>query len=246
MCVVASRHPQSEDQNMAKTHDLPVVSPGSNPGIGRRNVLRGLLTGAGAGLALPGVTGAHPLAEHAHHPERIEDARASVKESPRDPEFLDAYQLEMLEALGERIVPGAAAAGCARFIDRLLSVGERAERERFLSALGAVDARARARFATPWPRLDAEQQRELLAEGFASRPGREEVPWTPGSSVADHLASVPRGAGVTFRDQLDHLKGWVVGAYYTSETGLRELGWDGPVYADSFPGCPHPDGHRER
>jgi hypothetical protein len=40
------------------------------------------------------------------------------------------------------------------------------------------------------------------------------------------------------------VKGWVTGVHYTSEEGLRELGYDGPVFADSLPGCPHPDGHR--
>jgi hypothetical protein len=231
---------------MAKTRDPPVVSPGANPPIGRRNLLRGMLAGAGAGLAVPGLARGHPLAAHAQHPERIQDAHARARESPASPEFLDTYQLGMLETLSERIVPGAAAAGGPRFIDRLLSVGERAERERFLSALGAVDAGARARFGAPWPGLDAEQQTELLATGFAESPSRMEVPWTPGTSVTDHLARVSAADGpLTFRDQLDHLKEWVVGAYYTSEAGLRELGWEGPIYADSFPGCPHPDGHRD-
>ncbi len=228
---------------MPKTRTLPVVNPGS--GIGRRQAVRSLVTGAGAGLALPGLARGHPLAEHVHHAERIAGAQARAKDPTASPEFLEGWSFGMLETLSERIVPGAGAAGCARFVDRLLAVGTADERQRFLSALGALDAASRDRFGTPWPGLTEGQQTELLRAVSMEKPGREEAAWTPGTPVADHLALVEaREAPVTLRDQFDHLKGWVMGAYYTSEEGLRELGYDGPVFADSFPGCPHPDGHR--
>ena len=242
---------------MAKTRDLRVVSPGPAPGMGRRNVLRGLLTGAGAGLALPGLAETHPIAQHAHHPTRMAEAQSKAQDSPGSPEFLDAYQLAMLQTLSERIVPGATVAGCARFIDSLLAVKERDDQQWFLSALGAIDAVARERFSSPWPELSEEQQGELLTEVSTVRPGREDRYWTPGTSVAEHLASLEGEdttrdqfdylggeAPVTIRDQFDYLKGWVVGSYYSSEVGQRELGYEGPAFADEFPGCQHPDGHR--
>jgi hypothetical protein len=34
-----------------------------------------------------------------------------------------------------------------------------------------------------------------------------------------------------------------MGARYSSEAGQRDLGHGGPVFADSFPGCPHPHRH---
>lgn len=228
---------------MAKTRTLRVQNPGT--GIGRRRVVRGLLTGVGAGLTIPGLSGAHPLAEHAHHRERIETAQERAKDAGGPPEFLEAYSFSMLETLGERIVPGAGAAGCALFIDSLLAVGTRDERQRFLSALGAIDGASRDRFGVPWSGLTGSQQEELLASVSTAQPGRETLAWTPGTSVAEHLARVDaQGPPITLRDQFDHLKAWVMGAYYSSEAGLRELGYDGPVFADSFPGCPHPDGHR--
>jgi hypothetical protein len=151
----------------------------------------------------------------------------------------------MFESLGERIVPGAAAAGCAVFVDRLLAVGTQDERQRFLSALGALDAAARDRFGAPWPGLTEVQQTELLTAVSIAKPGREETAWAPGTAVSDYLARVSApDPPVTLRDQFDALKGWVMGAYYTSEEGLRDLGYDGPVFADAFPGCAHPDGHR--
>ena len=48
----------------------------------------------------------------------------------------------------------------------------------------------------------------------------------------------------TTRDRFDELKGWIAGAYYSSEIGMRELGWTGQVFFASFPGCEHPGGHR--
>jgi hypothetical protein len=230
---------------MAKTRTLPVQNPGT--GIGRRQVVRGLLTGAGAGLAIPGLGRAHPLAEHAHHQERIDTAQEKAKDPAGEPEFLEPYPFAMLETLGERIVPGAGAAGCALFVDSLLAVGTRDERQRFLSALGAIDGASRDRFGVPWPGLTEPQQVELLAAVSTAKPDREELAWTPGTSVAEHLARVEAGeeAPITLRDQFDDLKTWVMGAYYSSEAGLRELGYDGPVFADSFPGCSHPDGHRD-
>jgi len=48
---------------------------------------------------------------------------------------------------------------------------------------------------------------------------------------------------VGLRDHFDHLKGWVVGAHYSSEPGMRELGWTGQSFFTSFPDCPHPGKH---
>jgi hypothetical protein len=213
-------------------------------GMDRRQAVRTLLTGTGAGLALPGLAGAHPLVQHARHAGRIEEAQARASDPDRSPEFLEGWALGMLETLGEAIVPGAHGAGCALFIDRLLAVGTREERQDFLSALGAVDAAARERFGTPWSGLRGEQQNELLVVASTAEPGRGETSWTPGTPVSEHLARMGSAdAPLTLRDQFDLLKGWVIGAYYTSEVGLRELGYQGPVFADSFPGCPHPEGH---
>ena len=44
-------------------------------------------------------------------------------------------------------------------------------------------------------------------------------------------------------DRFDELKGWVLGAYGSSEAGMRELRWTGNVFLETFPGCEHPEGH---
>jgi hypothetical protein len=48
----------------------------------------------------------------------------------------------------------------------------------------------------------------------------------------------------TARDRFDLLKSRIALAYFTSEEGLRELGYTGEPIHEAFAGCPHPDGHR--
>lgn len=40
------------------------------------------------------------------------------------------------------------------------------------------------------------------------------------------------------------LKSWVAGAHYSSEAGMKELGFTGNMFFQSFPACTHADGHR--
>ncbi len=42
---------------------------------------------------------------------------------------------------------------------------------------------------------------------------------------------------------LPTLKSWIAGAHYSSEPGMRELGFTGNVFFQSFPACEHTEGH---
>jgi hypothetical protein len=44
-------------------------------------------------------------------------------------------------------------------------------------------------------------------------------------------------------EHFQHLKGLISRAYYSSETGMRALGYDGPAHG-VFEGCTHREGHR--
>jgi Gluconate 2-dehydrogenase subunit 3 len=79
---------------------------------------------------------------------------------------------------------------------------------------------ATERHAKPWLGLTASEQEALLQ--------------------AASTADVARSAE---RRHFQVLKEWIVGAYYTSEPGMRELGWTGSVFHGELPGCTHPDGH---
>lgn len=201
----------------------------------RRRVLQALAGSVGAGLALPPVTAGQPTHRHA--------ATAPAAEGPTAlavPGFLDPHQLETLASLAEAIVPGSAAAGVAAFVDRLLAVDTPGRQRAFLAALGAIQAESAARFAKPWLSLTAEQGTELLIHASTGRPSRERRYWTPGQPV---VVPEPPPVPPTLRDRFDLLKERIATAYYSSEAGMKELGWTGQMIHEGFAGCTHPGGH---
>lgn len=228
-------HPADEP---AKHEGLPegVAPPDQPSGVGRRAVLQGLLSGVGAGIALPLGAETHPVHRHLADAAKVDRAQSQAKAAAGKPEFLDAHQFATLTALCEQIVPGSVASGSDRFIDQLLAVDSRENQTRFLTALGAFEGEARARFSQPWKQLTEAQQVEILTAASTLEPGAE-----PRRGRAP--APKPEPGKVGLRDHFDHLKGWIVGAHYSSEPGMRELGWTGQSFFTSFPDCPHPGKH---
>jgi hypothetical protein len=150
--------------------------------------------------------------------------------------------METLVSLAERIVPGSTRAKVAPFVDQLLAVDTPDNQRKFLGALGWIDAEAQARYHHPWKALTEGQQTELLTAVSTAEPAQPPHFWVRGEAVVVP-PPLPRRPPTT-RDRFDELKGWIAGAYYSSEIGMRELGWTGQVFFASFPGCEHPDGHR--
>jgi hypothetical protein len=199
---------------------LRVVRPDDVPSRpGRRELLQALLGAAGAVVALPAMAADHPLRHHAGDAAAIAQADRKANAQDWKPEFLDRHQFETLQSIAERIVPGSARAKASEFIDQLLAVDSAENQRRFLSALGAFDGQAYRRATRPWKQLAEPEQVAILTD-------------------ASTLAT-----GALLRDQFDLLKGWIAGAYYSSEIGMRELGWTGNVLFQSYPGCDHPGGH---
>jgi hypothetical protein len=226
---------------MGERVELPIR--GATPkALGRREVLQGLMGVAGAGLALPAVAQDHPVREHLAHPDRVAtaDTRASVPGAK--PVFLDAHQMATLTTLAEAIVPGSTQAKVAPFVDQLLAVDTPDNQREFLSALGWIDGEATARFQHPWKALTEAQQIELLTAVSGAEPAEPPHFWVRGEAVIVP-PPLPKRPPTT-RDRFDELKGWIAGAYYSSEIGMRELGWTGQTFFPSFPGCEHPEGHR--
>jgi hypothetical protein len=191
------------------------------PGIPRREALQALLGGVGAGFALTSIVEAqHPVHEHLASPASVEHAQQKAAVAEYTPEFLDKYQLKTLEVLAEAIVPGSTAARVAPFLDQLLAVDSAQSQRQFLGALGAFDMAAIAKHGKSWNTLSASEQDALLRD----------------ASTADAKSAM--------RGHFQDLKGWVVGAYYSSEPGMRELGWTGNMFFAELPGCTHPGGHQ--
>ena len=203
---------------------IPVLhsGPARPDGIARRTVLQALLGSVGAGLALPADAAAsqHPMLRHLDNDARLEQAQARAAVADYEPLFLDAHQLRTLEVLSDAIVPGSTIAKVAPFLDQLLAVESAAQQRAFLGALGAFDMAAIQKHTKAWLSIAANEQHTLLQE----------------AATADPAASA-------MRRHFQILKDWIAGAYYTSEPGMRELGWTGGVFHAALPGCTHPDGH---
>jgi len=205
--------------------------------VGRRSILQSFAAGVGAAFAIPGIAGAqeHPVQ---HHMAAGTTAAAQKKAAAAayKPELLDAHQMKTLEVLAEAIVPGSTEAKVAPFLDTLLAVESAQNQKSFLSALGAFDMLAIEKNSKPWIALTAAEQDALLQTASTTTPGTP--PGWPGAP-----ASQPAGAKITIGDHFNNLKGWIAGAYFSSEKGARELGWTDNVFHTELPGCTHPDGH---
>ena len=209
--------------------------------VGRRALLQTLVGGAGLGLALPALGESHPMTEHLHDQARVSAADAKARAQAWKPAFLDPHQVETLTMLAEQIVPGSAKAKSAEFIDALLAVETEPRQRRFLQALGAFDGLAITSAQKPWKSLTAAERTDLMTKASTAEPGTPPGP-PPGPAAPPPAVEGP-ARPVTIRDHFDHLKGWVAGAYYSSEMGMRELGWTGTMAFEKFPGCQHAGSH---
>jgi Gluconate 2-dehydrogenase subunit 3 len=188
--------------------------------ISRRDAIQILSGGIGVGVAVPGLAADHPMHEHLADQTRVATAEKKAAAVQYKPVFLNAHEFATTKSLAERIVPGASKAKSAEFIDQLLAVDTQANQRGFLNALGSFEGKAIEKSKGPWTKLPPAQQDEILTEASSAE------------------------SGMRLRDHFDLLKGWIAGAYYSSEIGMRELGWTGNVMFAEFPGCPHPEGHQ--
>lgn len=213
---------------------LPLANTDERPsGVSRRAALQSLAVGIGGGLAAPLVAEGHPVQQHMAHVAAAQPA-AAADATTFTPAFFDPHQLNTVRVLAEAIVPGAQASGTPEFLDKLLAVESADTRQRFISALGAIDGAALRAHQVPFTGLSASQQTALLTEASTLEPSRAPVYWKKGDPIP---VPQPPPAPLNLRDHFDHLKGWVAGIHFASEPGLKELGWTGLMFFERFEGC---------
>jgi hypothetical protein len=161
--------------------------------------------------------GAHPVWGHLLKGTALISTDIDLSSTNWKPLFLKPEQCETLQSIAEALVTGATDALVTPFIDLLLSVSARDDREEFNASLSAVQAEARQRFGDTFQKLSAAHQDSLLTV----------------ISTAQESTAI--------RKAFEDLKEWVVGSYYSSEAGMKELGWTPNRFFSSFPGCTHPD-----
>jgi len=216
-----------------------ITADASGPGgWTRREVVQKLLLGGGALALWPGISGAHPVCAHLQNSWILDEADETLGGAGWKAIFLNAEQNEELIAVSEAIVPGAQKAEANRFIDLLLSVDTAENQKKFVNSLAALGKESQKQFAKPFSKLDATQQFAVLTKASEPVAGATASADWDDDDDSDDPKSKNAGPAHLF-DHFQNLKGWISGAYYSSEIGMRELGWtENRVFA-TFPGCEH-------
>src|SRR5580765_3959612 len=171
-----------------------------------------LFAGVAAGAAWPLIASSHPIHQHLKNGVALDRAEAARAAASWKPLFLNQQQNETLVTLSASIVPGSAQAQVNRFIDLLLSVETSENQKKFVASLTAVESEAQKQFGRGFHQLTVSDRESLL------------------TSVSGEGAH---------REHFNHLKDWITVAYYSSEEGMRELGWTENRAFRTFPGCEH-------
>jgi gluconate 2-dehydrogenase gamma chain len=189
--------------------------------ITRRDVLKSLAVAVPTGSVL----GLIPLqaAQHAHKAVKQEKSQAAT--GTYTPKFFNARQYETLRALCQTVIPadsdcgGAVEAGAPEFIDLLTS-----ENEEYQARLGGgliwLDAMCHSKFGNVYLQCRPPQQKEIL-DLIAYRSNAETDPRLH--------------TGIEF---FSFLRKLTADGFFTSEIGIKYLGYIGNEYLEEFPGCP--------
>ncbi len=209
----------------------------------RREMLRAsVLVGAAAALR-PALSNAQSGAQGTAQPSELTPAQSGVDASKDlsapgwKPLFLDEHQNETLIILSDLIIPatdtpGAKEALVNRYIDLVLAAETRDTQRAFLNSLGYLDGESRQRFKSAFRYLSAEDQDVLLHALAYPRFG---------SSWAGDTGPIADPGHAHF----EALKERIMTAYYSSQIGEKELGWDGAFAHGPYQGCEHPEGEHK-
>ncbi|MBV9626359.1 MAG: gluconate 2-dehydrogenase subunit 3 family protein [Acidobacteria bacterium] len=189
------------------------------PAVSRREVLKSLAIGSAATSILRVIP-----AEAARHARQMIAAEKSASKSYA-PKFFSVHQYKTLQALCQSIIPadkdagGAIEAGAPEFIDLLTS--ENPEYQLILGGgLVWLDSTCSDRYAKVYLECAPEQQTEILDKIAYRR-----------NAVTDGAL----GQGVEF---FSFLRNITADGFFTSEIGIKYLGYIGSTFLHEFPGCP--------
>jgi hypothetical protein len=144
------------------------------------------------------------------------------------PAFLSDHQNQTLIVLSDLIIPetdtpGAKTALVNRFLDLLLAAETHDAQQGFLNSLAYLDGEARSRYGNALIYLPQETQVELLE--FFAYPNSLET-WGEGQTGEQ--------AG---HNHFENIKGWIARIFYSSEAGMKALGWNGEAPHGTLAGC---------
>lgn len=188
--------------------------------ISRRDLLRSLTIGVTAGSVLNMIPA--EAAEHAHKLIAKEKTGSSGQYKPK---FFPADQYKTLKMLCGVIFPadadsgGAIEAGAPEFIDLLTS-----ENTDFQLTLGGgimwLDTTCVDRYSATFSNCTAAQQKEIL----------DLIAYKKNADTHPELSQ-----GIEF---FSFLRNMTADGFFTSEIGIKYLGYIGNTHLKEFPGCP--------
>ncbi len=192
-----------------------------SPTISRRDVLKSLAMSAAATSVLRVIPA--QAAEYAHHMIAAEKAAAPAKNYA--PKFFSPHEYKTLQALCQTIIPadadsgGAIEAGAPEFIDLLTS-----ENKDYQRTLGGgllwLDSTCSDRYEKVFLDCSPEQQKEIL----------DQIAYRKSA-----MANPTLDPGIEF---FSFLRNMTADGFFTSEIGIKYLGYIGSAYLKEFPGCP--------
>lgn len=201
--------------------------------INRRDLIRAALMAGAATTLGPRISLAQAIEAGLTPAARGEDGSKFLTDPNWKPLFLNDHQNQTLIALGESIIPstdtpGAKEALVNRYLDLLVSVQPAEFQRHFSEALEFIDAESQKQFGKDFRALSVEDQIWLL------------TPWAYASDNDRWTHEEPK----TDPGQLhfSRLKALIAEAYYGSEIGQKELGWDGEFTHGPYEGCEHENG----
>jgi gluconate 2-dehydrogenase gamma chain len=187
--------------------------------ISRRDVLKSLAMSAAATSVLRTIPA--QAAEYAHHMVAAEKAATKVYA----PKFFAAHEYKTLQALCQTIIPadadsgGAIEAGAPEFIDLLTS--ENTEYQvKLEGGLMWLDGTCSDRYGKVYLDCSPQQQKEILDQiGYRK----------------NALTDLSLTQGIEF---FSFLRNMTSDGFFTSEIGIKYLGYIGSAFLKEFPGCP--------
>ena len=210
----------------------------------RREMLRASVFGGAAAALTPALAAAKQskAADAAADKTELTPAQRGVdmsnelKGADWRPLFLDEHQNETLIILSDLIIPatdtpGAKDALVNRYIDLVMAAETHENQKSFLGNLAYIDGESMRKYKTAFRYLSREDQDDLLHGMAYSRAGSG---WTGEAAGADVAHA-----------QFEVLKQRISMAYYNSEIGSHELGWDGNYTHGVYQGCDHAEGNHK-
>jgi len=204
--------------------------------IKRRDLIRAAAFAAAASALGPAFSFAQAVSSGLTPVARGEDGATFLTDRNWKAAFLNEQQNETLIALSDVVIPasdtpGAKEALVNRYLDLLLSVQPAEFQRKFVVAVDFIDDKSQQQFGKDFRTLALADQIWLLTPWAYPQQASSWTEWneTHGEATAD-----------LGQRHFEWLKALIAMAYYGSEIGQKELGWDGEPIGGPYEGCEYP------